>query len=233
MLASTNANSNAQPIRAALISRLGSQYTTDVALLDYSMALYLLTIYEVEHRRARELCTIKAIFSYFSTIRDTTNPFYPVMSDILEVIFNQFVESILSQEQSEITENILEDHMEFLLVQLCHRYVILQDISLKYICKLLNSFHFLKTNAICLNVLIKCLLTIRKNVQPLDNAPVTLNTNELRVLQDDQPLHYEMKLPYRSDELETLYEKIIGLFSSWLICEETGLEEEVLITLQK
>lgn len=233
MLASSNPNSNAQPLRAALISRLGEAYTADVTALDYSMALYLLTVYEVESRRAKQLNTVKAIFSYFSSIRDPTNPFYPVMSDILDVIFYQFVSQLLSMEQSEVTENILEDHMEFLLVQLCHRYVVLQDISLKYICKLLEHFHFLKTNACCLNVLIKCMLIIRKNLTPLDDAPVILHPDEVRVLKDDQPFHYEMMLPHRSDELEGLYEKIQSLFSSWLICEETGLEEEVLITLQK
>ena len=77
------------------------------------------------------------------------------------------------------------------------------------------------------------MLTIRRNLQPLDNAPVILHADEIRVLKDDQPLHYEMSLPYRSDKLNQLYNKILCIFSTWLICEETGLEEEVLITLQK
>lgn len=225
--------SNAQPIRAALLNRLGNCYAKDISYLNYSNALYLLTVYEVESRRAKQLCTVKAIFCYFSAISSIESSFYSVMKGILEVIFCQFEKQLLSMERSEMTERILEDHMEFLLVQLCHRYEILQDISLMYICRLLDKFPFLKTNAVCLNILIKCMLTIRRNLQPLDNAPVILHADEIRVLKDDQPLHYEMSLPYRSDKLNQLYNKILSIFSTWLICEETGLEEEVLITLQK
>ena len=232
-MSASQAISNAQPIRAALINRLGDKYAKDISYLNYSNALYLLTVYEVESRRAKQLCTVKAIFSYFSAIDSIENSFYPVMKDILEVIFKQFVDQLSSMERSEMTERILEDHMEFLLVQLCHRYEILQDISLIYIYHLLTKFPFLKTNAVCLNILIKCILTIRRNLQPLDDAPVILHADEIRVLKDDQPLHYEMSLPYRSDKLDHLYSKILILFSTWLNCEETGLEEEVLITLQK
>ena len=109
----------------------------------------------------------------------------------------------------------------------------LQDLSLRYICLLLEDFPFLKTNAYCLNVLMKCLLTLKINLGPIDGMPVTLDTTEIRVLTSDSPLHYMLMLPLRSDELSELYAKVKSLLSIWMRCDETGFEEEVLITIQK
>lgn len=233
MFSSSSNPTITESIKAALTNRLGPEYLSDVASLGHTMALFLLTVYEVESRRARQLSTIKGVFSYFYAFRDTTNGFFSVMMGILKTIFDDFVEQLKAQERSEWTESILEDHMEFLLVQLCHRYVILQDLALRYICLLLESFPFLKTNAYCLNVLMKCLLTIKINLGPIEGMPVTLDTKELRVLKNDSPLHYILMLPLRSDELNDLYAKVKQVLSIWMQCENTGFEEEILITIQK
>lgn len=233
MFSATSNPTVTESIKAALVNRLGKEHSGSIMALGHTMALFLLTVYEVESRRAQQLATIKGIFSYFYAFRDTTNGFYPVMSAILNAIFADFTQSLRSRERSELTESILEDHMEFLLVHLCHRYVVLQDLSLRYICLLLEDFPFLKTNAYCLNVLMKCLLTLKINLGPIDGMPVTLDTTEIRVLTSDSPLHYMLMLPLRSDELGELYAKVKSLLSIWMRCDETGFEEEVLITIQK
>ena len=222
-----------ESIRAALISRLGKEHTTTINALKFTTALYLLTIYEVESRRARQLCTVKAVFSYFTAFKETTSSLYPAMSAILMAVFEQFVGQIKQKEWSEVTEAILEDHMEFLAVQLCHRFVVLQDLGLRYMCLMLESFPFVKRNAYCLNVLMKCLLTIKINLAPINAAPITLSRGDLLVLKDDTPLHYVLELPYRSDSLQSLYDKVKSVFSIWLDTEENGFDEEVLITIQK
>lgn len=182
MFSATSNPTVTESIKAALVNRLGKEHSGSIMALGHTMALFLLTVYEVESRRAQQLTTIKGIFSYFYAFRDTTNGFYPVMSAILNAIFVDFTQSLRARERSELTESILEDHMEFLLVHLCHRYVVLQDLSLRYICLLLEDFPFLKTNAYCLNVLMKCLLTLKINLGPIDGMPVTLDTTEIRVL---------------------------------------------------
>ena len=233
MFASSNPSSNDESLKAALLSRLGENHAEDIKSLNYTTALYLFTVYEVESRRARQLRTLKAILSYFKAFRDTTNTFYPVMSLILEAIFKQFVEQLDREPHSELVEAILEDHMEFLIVMLCHRFIVLQDIALRYICLLLEHYSYLKTNARCLNVLLKCLLTVKINLQPLNDAPITLQESEISVLKSDTPLHYQLELPLRSDKLELLYEKAKSVFSTWMNNKEYGFEEEVLINLQE
>lgn len=222
-----------ESIRAALVSRLGREHVTTINALTFTTALYLLTVFEVESRRAQQLCTVKAIFSYFSAFKDTTSSLYPAMGAILKAVFDQFVLQLQQREWGEITEAILEDHMEFLAVQLCHRFVVLQDLGLRYMCLLLENFSFLKRNAYCLNVLMKCLLTIKINLAPINSVPITLSRNNMLVLKDDTPLHYELELPYRSDLLQSLYDKVKSVFSLWMDFDENGFEEEVLITIQK
>ena len=233
LFSATNVNADSEAIRAALISRLGKEHTANVNVLTYTAALYLFTVYEVESRRAEQLCTIKAIFSYFNSFKDTSSSLYPVMTAILASIFDQFVNKLKQGTRSEVSETILEDHMEFLTVQLCHRFVVLQDLALRYACLLLENSPFLKRNANCLNVLMKCLLTIKINLAPVNCAPVTLASSDLRVLHDDTPLHYELQLPFRSDELQSLYDKVKSVFSIWISSDDIGFEEEILIMIQK
>lgn len=233
LFSATNVSADVEAIKVALISRLGREHATSVNALTYTTALYLFTVYEVESRRADQLCTVKAIFSYFTAFKDTSSSLYPVMMAILSSVFNQFVTKLKQGTRSEVTETILEDHMEFLTVQLCHRFLVLQDLGLRYACLLLENFPFLKRNAYCLNVLLKCLLTIKINLAPVNSAPVTLASSDLRVLHDDTPLHYELQLPFRSDELQSLYDKVKSVFSIWLSSDEIGFEEELLIMIQK
>ena len=79
----------------------------------------------------------------------------------------------------------------------------------------------------------KCLLTIKINLAPLNCDPVTLASTHLRVLHDDTPLHYELQLPFRSDELQSLYDKVKSVFSIWISSDDIGFEEEILIMIQK
>ena len=76
----------------------------------------------MESRRADQLCTIKAIFSYFLAFKNTSSSLFPVMSAILASIFNQFVSKLKSSPRSEVTETMLEHHMEFLALQRGQRY---------------------------------------------------------------------------------------------------------------
>lgn len=233
LFASAEPSANEESLKTALLKRLGESHAEEIKALTHTSALYLFTVYEVESRRTRQLRTLKGIFSYFKAFTDTTHPLYPVLLVILETIFNEFVQLLDGEDQSEMTEAILEDHMEFLIITLCHRFEVLQDISLRYICLLLEHYSYLKTNARCLNVLLKCLLTMKINLKPLNEAPVTLKESEMLMLKNDTRLHYQLDLPLSSDKLTNVYKKAMSVFSTWMDKGDSQFEEEVLINLQK
>ena len=233
LFTSAEPSANEESLKTALIKRLGESHAEEIKALTHTSALYLFTVYEVESRRTKQLRTLKGIFSYFKAFTDTTHPLYPVLLVILETIFHEFVQLLDGEDRSEMTEAILEDHMEFLIIMLCHRFEVLQDISLRYICLLLEHYSFLKTNARCLNVLLKCLLTMKINLKPLNEAPVMLKESEMLMLKNDTRLHYQLDLPLSSEKLTNVYKKAMSVFSTWMDKGDSQFEEEVLINLQK
>ncbi|KAK8793436.1 hypothetical protein WA158_004795 [Blastocystis sp. Blastoise] len=221
-----------ESLKNELKKRVDEVIYTSIDTLSKNNLIYLLTIYEVELMRMNELHSFKALFNYLPSFSSPTSPLHDIYIYIMESLFDIYIKSLKSFQGTLLCDAYLTDHVEFLTIMFCNRDIYIQEIAKRFIYHLFTQFPYIKYNAICINTIAKCLMIIKKNLDPVSDRPIILKKEDLLTLPLDNPLPYKLDLPLKSRALKELYEKLKELLKEWLITDGQRNTEDIIVQLQ-